>query len=147
MDNPNIDHINFQSKARANTMELNLETIHTNYIKSFEPGKILVGNHTYTQNILITSDTVSPWRISDLQTLDTDSQALDALLQYQSEVVILGTGQEHIFPKAKFIYAFHQRGIGIEVMPTSAACRTFNLLAADKRRVLAALIIPPPLDL
>lgn len=58
------------------------------------------------------------------------------------ELVVLGTGAALRFPEAAARAALLERGIGLEVMTTAAACRTYNLLAQDGRRVAAGLILP-----
>ena len=58
------------------------------------------------------------------------------------ELVVLGTGAALRFPEAAARAVLLERGIGLEVMTTAAACRTYNLLAQDGRRVAAGLILP-----
>jgi uncharacterized protein len=55
--------------------------------------------------------------------------------------VLLGTGPRQIFPAASFRAQFLSAGIGVEVMDTGAACRTFNVLVAEQRRVVALLMV------
>ena len=55
-------------------------------------------------------------------------------------VVLLGTGEQQIFPDAKIFGLFGERGIGLEVMNNGALCRTFNILVAEDREVVAAII-------
>jgi uncharacterized protein len=57
-------------------------------------------------------------------------------------VVLLGTGAEQIFIAPELLQAFYREGIGVEVMSTLAAARTYNILAAEERIVAAGLIIP-----
>jgi len=56
-------------------------------------------------------------------------------------VVLLGTGRRQTFPAAEFGARFLQSGIGFEVMDTGAACRTFNILVSEHRRVVALLLL------
>ena len=82
---------------------------------------------------------------------DWPPQALDQLreahfepiLALQPELVLLGTGTRQGFVPPPLLKCFYAAGIGIEMMTTDAACRTFNLLAAEDREVVAALL---PLD-
>ena len=62
-----------------------------------------------------------------------------ALLSHGPEVVIVGTGEVQVFPDVQLFVALMDAGIGYEVMDTAAACRTYNVLYAEGRRVLAAL--------
>lgn len=58
----------------------------------------------------------------------------------QIEFLLLGTGEEQFFPAAEIKAAFEDHKIGLEVMTTGAACRTYNVLLAEERGVAAALI-------
>ena len=70
--------------------------------------------------------------------------AFEALLDYAPELVLYGSGARLRFPGAPVMRLFHARGIGFETMDTFAACRTYNVLCMEGRRVLAALLIGPP---
>ena len=65
----------------------------------------------------------------------------DAVLATQPEIVLLGTGPTNIFPPRELTFAFARKGIGLEVMDTAAAARTFNVLANEGRRVAAVLYL------
>jgi uncharacterized protein len=64
------------------------------------------------------------------------------LFNWQPEIILLGTGERQIFPPADLIAAVMARGVGLEVMNTGAACRTYNVLMSEGRRVVAALLTP-----
>ena len=94
-------------------------------------------------SLLILSDGVRGWHIEDFcdLTVDDFSQVLaepDGL-----EFILLGTGERQRFPSAAIRDAFAGADIGLEVMATGAACRTFNVLLAEERAVGAALIAVP----
>jgi uncharacterized protein len=63
------------------------------------------------------------------------------LVELEPEMVLLGVGARLRFPDRALLRPMEQRGIGVEVMDTPAACRTYNLLMGDGRRVVAALLI------
>ncbi len=65
----------------------------------------------------------------------------DALLANQPELVLLGTGERQQFPHPGLLRPLSAAHVGVEAMDTRAACRTFNILAAEGRRVAAALIV------
>ena len=69
--------------------------------------------------------------------------AFEALLEHAPELVLYGSGPRLRFPGAQVMHLFHARGIGFETMDTFAACRTYNVLSMEGRRVLAALLIEP----
>lgn len=83
---------------------------------------------------------VEGWPVSDVSALDEAST--EAVLALQPELVLLGTGVRQRFPAAAFLAGFLRRGIGIEVMDNAAAARTYDLLAGEGRRVVAAFILP-----
>ena len=62
------------------------------------------------------------------------------LTTHDPEIIIFGTGKEQVFPDPALFVPLMERGIGYEVMNTGAACRTYNILLSEERRVLAALI-------
>ena len=66
---------------------------------------------------------------------------LDAILELEPELVLLGTGARQHFPAMDIMSPLHRAQIGIEVMDTAAACRTFNILVAEGRHVAAALLM------
>ncbi len=64
------------------------------------------------------------------------------MLELKPELVILGTGERQVFPAAAFMAGLLRKGIGVEVMDNAAAARTYDLLAGEGRRVVAAFILP-----
>ena len=65
---------------------------------------------------------------------DFNIESFKPLIDQQPELVILGTGKNLTFPDHQALQAFHQAGIGVEVMNTASACRTFNVLVSEKER-------------
>ena len=109
-------------------------------IKSYAAGRIIIADQVFTSSLILSPDTIIddglPDAISQL-TLDD----LDQLARLDPEVVILGTGAALRFPDPAFPAFFYSRRIGFEVMDTGAACRAYNILMADDRRVVAALFM------
>jgi len=64
-----------------------------------------------------------------------------ALLAQRPEIVLLGTGEQQRFPRPEILRPLTEAGIGVEVMTVQAACRTYNILVAEERRVAAALLL------
>jgi hypothetical protein len=72
--------------------------------------------------------------------VDIDEKSLQAIFDLEPEVILIGTGDKQVFlPPATQVH-FFRRNFGFEVMTTDAACRTFNVLAAEGRHVVAALL-------
>ena len=91
--------------------------------------------------LLAPNDLVTGWRpatVADLQPQD-----MDAVLAMQPALVLLGSGASLRFPAPAVMATCLTRGIGIEVMDNAAAARTFNVLATEGRRVVAAFLIQP----
>lgn len=89
--------------------------------------------------VIISANQILSWTISNPESLQIDD--FGWFRDQQIDVLLLGTGLKQRFPSAKVFAAVGQLGIGLEVMDTMAACRTFNVLVADGRRVAAALIL------
>ena len=109
-------------------------------VRSFAPGELRVGDATLRRSCLLRADRlVEDW---PPQTLDELTPAdLDAILALEPEIVILGSGPHQRFPSPQWLAAMLSRGIGCEVMDTGAACRTYNVLVSEGRRVVAALLL------
>jgi uncharacterized protein len=111
-----------------------------NLIRAYTDMQIQVNERIVRASCVVSADTlVENWRprsISDLIAAD-----LDALFALTPEIIILGTGTRQKFPPRELLTAVLSRGIGCEVMDTGAACRTYNVLISEDRRVAAALIV------
>lgn len=109
-------------------------------VRSYAPGEVRVGETVLHRSCLIKADRlVSDWRP---QTIDELSVAdLDSVFALEPEIVVLGSGTRQRFPEPQLLAAILSRGIGCEVMDTGAACRTYNILASEDRRVVAALLL------
>ncbi len=93
-----------------------------------------------TASLIVMPDNLLPdWPVPAFDQLRREHLAV--LLEYRPELVILGTGNRHRFPHPALLADLIAAGIGLETMNTGAACRTYNILAAEGRRVAAALII------
>ena len=66
---------------------------------------------------------------------------LETITELGPEVLIIGTGVSLVFPDVTLTYDLMEKGIGVEVMDTAAACRTYNVLMHEGRRVALALVI------
>jgi uncharacterized protein len=109
------------------------------YVRWVRADSIAVADRTFTRSFLLTREQACDWQVAALS--DFQGEALAPLFELEPELVILGTGPRQVFPSQQTLAAFLTRGIGIEVMDNAAAARTFNVLAAEGRRVLAAFVI------
>lgn len=110
-----------------------------NRIRHYGPGTLTVNQTAYAASVVVLPDRVVDWppqRFADLA-----AAHFELIRALNPEVVLLGTGDRLRFPAATLTRALAEAGIGLEVMDTGAACRTYNVLAGEGRRVAAALLI------
>jgi len=121
-------------------MRIQLETGgQSNLIRSYGPGKIVVGEITYRNSVVVLPDRLfTDWPPQTVGALAVEH--IQVLADLGCEVLLLGTGQHLHFPSATVLAPLYSAGIGIEVMDTGAACRTYNILMGEGRRVGAALM-------
>ena len=93
-----------------------------------------------TASFLLAPDALAAWTPRALA--DIDDAAIEAVVALTPEVILLGTGARQAMAPPRVMAAFLSRGIGLEAMTNAAAGRTFNLLAAEGRRVVAAFLLP-----
>jgi uncharacterized protein len=122
-------------------MKLHLDSpAATSLIRSYGSGQVRIGEVTHATSVIVTASTVlAPWRpqnVDDLREAD-----LEPLLALAPEVVLLGTGPRQQFPSPALLQLLHSLRIGVEIMDTAAACRTYNVLATEGRSVAAALML------
>ncbi|MEQ1668846.1 MAG: MTH938/NDUFAF3 family protein, partial [Sulfuriferula sp.] len=79
------------------------------------------------------------WQAASFDALTADHFA--AIAAQQPEIALLGTGARLQFPHPRLSIALNQAGIGLEVMDTKAACRTYNILVAEGRRVVVGIML------
>jgi len=93
-----------------------------------------------TQSLILTGQQlITDWEPNRLDELT--AAHLDAVLNLEPELILLGTGARQQFPAMDIMLPLHRARIGVEVMDTAAACRTFNILVAEGRHVVAALMM------
>jgi uncharacterized protein len=109
-------------------------------VHSYAPGAIRIQGDTFTRSLIITPGRLltdwPPQRLAELE-----AAHVAALAELEAEVVLIGTGATLQFPPAAVLAPLTGRGVGVEIMDTAAACRTYNVLVSEDRRVAAALII------
>ena len=125
-------------------MQLNLEQPdHEFLLRGADGTAAVVNDRRLATSFLLAPDRlVEDWPVTDVRALAPAD--LEPLLALEPEVILLGTGERQVFPGAAVMAAAMARGIGIEVMGNAAAARTFNVLASEGRRVVAAFILAPP---
>lgn len=111
-----------------------------NTFTGYGPGYVEVNRARHTASLVVSATRlVVDWPASSVEALTADHLA--AIAQLQPEIVLLGTGASFRFPEPARLAPLHKLGVGVEVMDTPAACRTYNILLAEGRNVVAALIL------
>ncbi|MCD5363003.1 Mth938-like domain-containing protein [Chromobacterium aquaticum] len=109
-----------------------------NLFTGYGEGHVLINAQRHDGNLIVTPDSVEPWPVAAFEELQESH--FSALLALQPEVVLFGSGKHLRFCHPRLSAALTAAGIGVETMDTQAACRTFNILLAEDRRVVAALL-------
>ena len=116
----------------ANTAGLNMFT-------AYGDDYVAVNNEKHLKNlILLPESIIHEWSTATIDTLSASD--MQKLLELDTEIILLGTGNRLRFPAGPLMRPFAPAGIGLEIMDLQAACRTYNILAAEGRKVAAALL-------
>lgn len=107
-------------------------------IQAYEPGAVRIAGRTYRGSVILAGERiVTDWPAPEVDALD--EAALAEALDADPEVIVFGTGSSQRFLPEELAVSLQLRGIGIEVMETGPACRTYNILLGEGRRVVAVL--------
>ncbi|HEX9195862.1 MAG TPA: Mth938-like domain-containing protein [Azonexus sp.] len=110
-----------------------------NLFTAYGDGYVAVNKEKHAKNLIVLPESIIfEWSNATPATLNEDD--MRKLLELGSEIVLLGTGQRQRFPPGALMRPFAPAGIGLEIMDLQAACRTYNILAAEGRKVAAALL-------
>lgn len=122
-------------------MRLHLDSDATkNIIRAYDPGVVTVNDRQVHRSVIVTPERlIADWPPQTFAELEETH--LEWLVTLEPEIVLLGTGSRQQFPHPRLTRALLSRRIGLEVMDTAAACRTYNILMAEGRRVAAALLM------
>ena len=109
-------------------------------IEGYDPDGVRIAGRHYGRSLMLTaSEIVEDW--GPPSPAELTRAHLEALLAAEPQVIVLGTGARQVFPDPEvYVWVMAQR-VGVEIMDTGAACRTYNILVAEGRRVAAGLII------
>ncbi|HZM44667.1 MAG TPA: Mth938-like domain-containing protein [Burkholderiales bacterium] len=102
-------------------------------------GYVAVNNVRYEKSVLVTPASVSDWPVRKFE--DLSAADFRFIAELKAEVVIFGTGRAQRFPLPELARALAASGAGVEIMDSKAACRTYNILAAEGRGVVAAILM------
>jgi uncharacterized protein len=124
-------------------MKLQPDRIDTLSVTGYGPGWVAIQGEKVDRSVVITSDGQRfDWNCANFESLSAEHFA--QLAQLQVELVVFGSGNCLRFASPAWMTGLIQKQMGVETMDTQAACRTYNILAGEGRKVAAALLIEPP---
>lgn len=123
-------------------MKLHLADSKNRYaVTGYGAGYLAVNTVRYEHPLIVTPDQPpEPWTVPHFEALD--AVAWSVLLEKRPEIIVLGTGASQRFATPAVLRPLVEAGIGVESMNTPAACRTYNILMGEGRRVVAAMWLP-----
>jgi uncharacterized protein len=127
--------------APGDELKLHADPLTTlNTVTAYGPGFIEINRVRHQTSVrLVPDQPAQDWKVSGFDALTAEDFA--DLLRSEPEVVLLGTGARQRFPHPRLSAPLAAARVGLEVMDTQAACRTYNILVAEGRRVLAVLLL------
>ncbi|WP_417516882.1 Mth938-like domain-containing protein [Minwuia sp.] len=109
-------------------------------LEAYGDGGFRVTGQRYDGSIIVTPDATVGWDVAEISALESGSLAPIIERADAIEVLLLGCGSSMAFVKPDLRAALKEHGISVDPMDTGAACRTYNVLMAEDRKVAAALI-------
>lgn len=112
-------------------------------IQSYAGGIFKVNGNVYENSILVTPEETTNWEICDVSSVDNlKAEHFDVFIKNADaiDVVLLGCGKNMTFISPVLRQELREKGLNVDVMDTGAACRTYNVLMAEGRRVVCALL-------
>jgi uncharacterized protein len=114
---------------------------HQLFVRRADAERVVVVDREFSASLLLdTAEAIAGFPARTVAQLD--AAAIEKILARQPEVVLLGTGAHATFPAQAVLGVFLRHGIGLETMDNAAAARTFNVLAAEGRKVVAVFLLP-----
>lgn len=110
------------------------------YIRSYGPGRFMISDREWRSPVLVTPGATHPWAITRAEDFTVESLAPLQGAAAPTEILVLGCGARAVFVPPDLRAALKAAGMGLEVVDTGSACRIYNVLLAESRRVAAALI-------
>ena len=110
------------------------------YIRNYGPGRFKISDREWLSPVLVTPTVTHPWTVTRAEDLSLDSLAPLREAAVPTELLVLGCGARAVFVLPAMRAALKAAGMGLEVVDTGSACRIYNVLLAEGRRVAAALI-------
>jgi uncharacterized protein len=110
-------------------------------VTSYDDDHIVVNGEYFHSSLVLTGQKADPdW--APVKPSDINIEIIEQLLSYQPELIVLGTGRKIVFPEPEAMVLCAKKGVGLEVMDSASACRTYNVLLSEEREVVAGLLLP-----
>lgn len=109
-----------------------------NTFTAYGEGYVMVNDQRHEANLIVLPGQLLPWNAMSFDALKEEDFLV--LLEMNLEILLLGTGMRQRFPHPRLTRALAAKRVGVEAMDLQAACRTYNILMAEERRVAAALL-------
>jgi uncharacterized protein len=133
-----LGHPDFRALSIA--LKFQFATPEHNAITGYGRGYVVINAHRYERSLIVTPSQIIEDRLAGtFEQLSTDD--FEFIRSLKPEIVLLGTGGALRFPSAAITQCLAAARVGLEVMDTNAACRTYNILSAEGREVAAAILI------
>jgi uncharacterized protein len=131
----------FEARAHIPTMKLhNTQTQQYQTVTGYDQGSVEINAISYQHSLLVLPELApAAWSVTDFAALNASH--FEAIAAHRPDVVILGTGAKQRFVHPKLTACLTDQRIGVECMDSQAACRTYNILMTEGRKVALALII------
>lgn len=111
-----------------------------NFFTGYGDGYVSINDRRYERHVVVApGHEIVDWDTPSFESLT--SEHFEALLELKPEIVILGTGERLRFPRPEITRSLTRAAVGFEAMDTKAACRTYNVLMAEGRQVVAAIFV------
>ena len=119
-------------------MQLTRDDSTRHFIRAWEPGRVRIAERWIAGHVIVSAEQViEGWTTAAPTALTVED--LGPALALAPTILLLGTGTDRFVPDVELMAALAERRVGLEIMSTPAACRTFNVLLQEQRRVVAAL--------
>jgi uncharacterized protein len=109
-------------------------------IRSYGPGHFLISDRDWREPVLVTPGVTAPWPVARADELSAGNVALVREGATPAELLVVGCGARALFIRPAARAELKAAGLALEVVDTGSACRIYNVLLAEGRRVAAALI-------
>ncbi|KTD48017.1 hypothetical protein Lqui_2281 [Legionella quinlivanii] len=120
-------------------MHLHLESADKFAVQAYSDSEVKIDGEIYQHNLIVSSQGVTDWPLVSIA--EMSAQSIENFLHIQPEIIIIGHTQPGKFPPAFILQQLAQKRIGLESMSIGAACRTYNVLLSEQRRVALGIIL------